>query len=76
MLDCFLTSSERPSTSASSTCTQSYSDNEEKYRDNKMSDYLTNNEDLERSDESEQSPCSSNEGCTEDEDRMSTDEFR
>ena len=44
----FLTSSERPSTSASSTRTQSYCDNEEKY-DNEMSDNSTSNEDLERS---------------------------
>ena len=73
-LDCFLTSSEGPSTSVSSTRTRSYSDNEEKYRDDEMSDYSTSNEDLERSDDDEQSPCSSNEGYTEDEDRMSTDE--
>ena len=74
-LNCFLTSSEGPSTSVSSTRTHSYSDNEEKYRDDKMSDYSTSNEDLERSDDNEQSPCSSNEGCTEDEYRILTDEL-
>ena len=76
-LDCFLTSSEGPSVSASSTCTHSYSDNEKKYCDDDMSNYSTSNEDLERSDDDKQSHMTyfSNEGCTEDEDKMSTDEL-
>ena len=72
MLDCFLTSSEGPSTSAPNTSTHSNSDSNGKQQDDEMNN-ATSNEDLEIRDD-EQSQGTSDDECTEDEGRMSIEE--